>query len=225
MVGTVGNVSSHCGSRVANGCAVLYLQTFNSVGIIAAPYLRRVIKHTRVKTCSAAGAVLQKNVGVIRGKPVHQVVNSQNVSVPKLPLTVFRQGGRTNLGKLTVHIPLDVLNIRIIKYVFHHSVNAVPDLLVGVVQNVLLAGHRHIPSSDLDSPFGVLSVKLAVGRDHLRLEPDAEFHTQFVYLVNKVFQTAFKLLFVYKPVAERAVVRVSVSEPAVVHNKHFNAKL
>ena len=68
-------------------------------------------------------------------------------------------------------------------------------------------------------------VKLAVGRDHLGFKPDAELHSKLVYFVNEVLQAAVYLLFVYEPVAERAVVGISVTEPAIVHNEHLNAEL
>ncbi len=38
-------------------------------------------------------------------------------------------------------------------------------------------------------------------------------------------QTALQLLFIYVPVAERTVVGVAVTEPAVVHHQHFYAEL
>ena len=40
-----------------------------------------------------------------------------------------------------------------------------------------------------------------------------------------MLEAAVYLLFIYEPVAKRAVVAVSVTEPAVVHYQHFNAQL
>ena len=69
----------------------------------------------------------------------------------------------------------------------------------------------------------MLSVEIRVRGDHLRLEPDTEFKTDFIHFVNQIFQAAFDLLFVDNPVTERRIVFISFSEPAVIHNKHLDA--
>ena len=69
----------------------------------------------------------------------------------------------------------------------------------------------------------MLSVEIRVRGDHLRLEPDTEFKTDFIHFVNQIFQAAFDLLFVDNPVTEGRIVFISFSEPAVIHNKHLDA--
>ena len=49
VVRAVRNVSAEAGAGIAHRSAVLYLEPFYSVGIIACPYLRRVVEHTCVK--------------------------------------------------------------------------------------------------------------------------------------------------------------------------------
>ena len=68
-------------------------------------------------------------------------------------------------------------------------------------------------------------VKLGIGGDHLRLEPDAELHAESVHLVDQRLESALQLLLIYEPVAQRAVVRIPVPEPAVVHDQHLYAQL
>ena len=66
------------------------------------------------------------------------------------------------------------------------------------------------------------AVQIRILGNHLRLEPDAEFHSHCLHTVNKLLQTAGKLLLIDHPVSECAVVIVSFPEPAVIHDEHFN---
>ena len=66
------------------------------------------------------------------------------------------------------------------------------------------------------------TVKLAVGRNHFRLVPDAEFQSHSVNAVNKPSEV--ELFLVNKPVAETVGVIISLAEPAVIHNEHFNTE-
>ena len=68
-------------------------------------------------------------------------------------------------------------------------------------------------------------VKVGVRRYHLRLKPDTKLHAKLVHLVDEVFQAAFYLFLIYLPVTKRTVVGISPAKPAIVHDKHFNAKL
>ncbi len=87
MVGAVGNVCAHSRTGVAYGSAVLYLQALNGIGIVGTPYLRRIIKHSRVKSCTAARAVLQQYMGIIGGESAHKVIYTKDVSVPEFALS------------------------------------------------------------------------------------------------------------------------------------------
>ena len=162
---------------------------------------------------------------IIGSQPVHHIVNTEHISVPELSLSVCRQEVRAYLGELPVHIPLDVLNVCTVEYLSHKPVDIVPDLLIGVVKHILLTAHCKGSALYLYSPVGVSLVKLGVGRDHLRLKPDTELHSQLVDLINKVFKSALKLFLINEPVTQRRIIRISVTEPAVVHNKHLNTKL
>ena len=130
MVRAVGNVRSHCGNGVAYRRTVLYFQTLYRVRIVRTPYLRREIEHTRIEPCAAARAVLEQDMRIIRRKAVHNIVNAEDISVPKLALPVCREGGRAYLGELAVHIPFYILDICAVEYFFHHTVDMIADFLV-----------------------------------------------------------------------------------------------
>ena len=67
------------------------------------------------------------------------------------------------------------------------------------------------------------SVKIRVGRYHLRLKPDTKLKTNLVYFIYQIFQSACDLVCVNFPVTERTVIAVSHTKPAIIHNQHFNA--
>lgn len=81
------------------------------------------------------------------------------------------------------------------------------------------------PARNVQRPVGVRAVQVAVGRDHLRLEPDAELHTVFVYVFVDRFEAAGQLPPIDRPVAQRAVVRVAPPEPAVVDDQQLHAEV
>ena len=68
-------------------------------------------------------------------------------------------------------------------------------------------------------------VKVAFGGDHLRLKPDAEFHAKCIDALGELAQASAELFLVHEPVAKRAVIRIALAKPAVIHHQHFNAKL
>ena len=79
----------------------------------------------------------------------------------------------------------------------------IPYLLTGIIENILRTALSEFTSLYLNCPVGMSLVKVAVGRDHFRLEPDSELHSELVYLVNEIFKTALDLVFIYEPVSER----------------------
>ena len=77
---------------------------------------------------------------------------------------------------------------------------------------------------DMDAPVGMGAEQLRVGGDHLRLVPYAKLKPEVVYPEYKLAESAFELIFVHEPVAQRVVVVVALAEPAVVHDEHIHAE-
>jgi len=72
-------------------------------------------------------------------------------------------------------------------------------------------------------PVRVGTVKVAVRVHHLRLHPQAEIHTQGVYIADQFIQAARKLRRVHKPVPQPGTVVVAGTEPAVIHHKQLHS--
>ena len=95
---------------IAEGSAILDFQTFNGVGIITGPSLRRVIEQAGIKTSPSAGAGFKQYLGEGAGQSFIQTVNPQNITVEYLALTIRRQGGAATFGYTAVHIPFYIRN-------------------------------------------------------------------------------------------------------------------
>lgn len=77
---------------------------------------------------------------------------------------------------------------------------------------------------DMDAPVGMGAEEVGVGGDHLRLVPYAKLKPESVYSAYKLAESAFELIFVHEPVAQRVLVVVALAEPAVVHDEHIHAE-
>lgn len=213
------------GDGVAQRRAELDGQAFDGVRIVAGPNLGGIVQHARVEPAAAGRTVLQKDMGESGGDTVHQVVDAQHVPVEEFPLPVWRQLKTGRLADVAVAVPFDVLDVVFGDDVVHLPENVVPHVLTGHVQHALVAGNGLIPAPGADGPVRMGAVQVAVGIDHLRFVPDAEFDAQGVDPLDQALQPALELLLVDSPVSQGAVVVAAVSKPAVVHHQHFDAQL
>ena len=69
------------------------------------------------------------------------------------------------------------------------------------------------------------AVEVRVYGHHLRLEPEAELEAALVRTLRHALQAALELLHVDNPVAERAVVVLTLAEPAVVKHHELDAEV
>ena len=76
------------------------------------------------------------------------------------------------------------------------------------IKDVLLSALCCFSSLNLDCPFRMHSVKIRVGRDHLRFKPDTKLKADLVYFIYQMFQSACDLVCVNFPVAKRTVIAV-----------------
>ena len=66
------------------------------------------------------------------------------------------------------------------------------------------------------------TVKIRIGRDHLRFDPDAELHSERIDLVDELLQAAPDLILIDGPVPKSGNIQVTFAEPAVVHDEHLD---
>ena len=86
-----------------------------------------------------------------------------------------------------------------------------------------MAAKHRLPSFHMQRPAGVRTVQIAVGRNHLRLKPQAEFHAALVDAVGNFFKAVGQFVFVEHPVTEGRTVVIALAKPAVIENEKLHA--
>ena len=124
---------------------------------------------------------------------------------------------------MPVGIPFHIFNIGAFQDFTHLIENIFSHIFSGKIQNKLISSSGNGMSRNFQRPVRMFPVKITVLRYHLRLKPDAEFQADLIYSFYQTFQSARQLLFIYHPVSQAAVVIVSLSKPAVIHDQHLNA--
>ena len=103
------------------------------------------------------------------------------------------------------------------QYCIHH-------FLSGKIQYQLRTGTNGRLSGNLQGIVRMSTVKSTVFIDHFRLNPNAEMHPLFFQSVSKAFQAHSQLLFIGHPVSQTGEIRISLSEPTVIHHQQIHAQ-
>ena len=134
-------------------------------------------------------------------------------------VTIKEQASR--FGEVAVEIPLHIFYIRGGQHARYRVKQVVAHVLSRHVEHILAAGYRQISSGCHKAPLGMLLIQAARGGYHLRLKPYAELQPEVVYLLHKGRKPSAQLFFVHEPVSEGGTIVISLTEPSVVHYKHF----
>ena len=141
-----------------------------------------------------------------------------------LSLTFRRKPGGVDVADAAVEIPFQVIHLHLIQNFTHLVKNVITDVFSGEIKHKLISSPHRTASRHMKHPVRMLPVKAAVLGNPFRLIPDTEFHSHSMDPVRKLRQRTAQLFLIYMPVSQTAAVRVSFSEPSVVHNKEFNSK-
>jgi len=76
----------------------------------------------------------------------------------------------------------------------------------------------------METPVRVRTVQVAVGRDHFRLDPEAEFHAQTLDFGRQTLEPQGQFFPVDCPIAERGMVVVPLAKPAIIQDQQLDAK-
>ena len=213
---------SHGRYRISEGSAILDSKPVNSIRVVAAPDLRCVIQHTCVKSSAAATAALDQKIRIAIHHTVQKIVQSQDIIIHYTSLILGHYG--KYIHQASVHVPFNVLNVGIIQYCTDLSENSVYNFFSGEIKYQLISGSYGFSSRNCECPVRMLTVKITVLGDHLRLDPDTEFHTKVIDSLYKSAESLSKLGFVDIPVPKTTVVIVTFSKPAVIQNQHIDTK-
>ena len=138
-------------------------------------------------------------------------------------LTVSRSG--IDVRKAPVHVPFYILHISLIQNAADFLINIIHHFFSGKIKYQLMSGTVRPAARDDKCPIRMLPVKITVFIHHLRFNPDAEFQAHVIDFPDQPAKSTAQFLFVYRPVSQTSELAVSLSEPAVVHDKHLHAQL
>ena len=143
----------------------------------------------------------------------------------ELALPLGRERSAVWLGDVPVHVPFHVVDRGAREDLGNRRLEMVDDLGSGEVEHQLLAALRPRPARRADRPVRVTLEQAAARTDHLGLDPQAELEAQRLDLRRQRAKPARELAPINDPVAERAVVAVSLAEPAVVEDEQLDAEV
>src|SRR5699024_840773 len=129
MIWNRGYMGAHTGCRIDKGCSVLDFQPVDRIGIITAPDLRRVIKHSGVKPSATATAPLNQHIRVPLDQTFQEVVYPEHIIIKHLSLFLRLRG--INIRKASVHIPFDIFYISLVQNRADLVKDMIPDLFSG----------------------------------------------------------------------------------------------
>ena len=139
-------MSSHGTDRISVGRSALNDQAFDSIGVVGAPDLRRVIKHTGIKPSAAARAAFEKDIGEIGSQTVQQLIESQNETMGHLTLPLSRQRMGLDITDRTVEIPFDIADIVLPQHRGNTFIQIITDIFAGHIQNQLVPAENRRPA-------------------------------------------------------------------------------
>ena len=222
MVRHCRHMCSHGRYRISEGSAILDPKPVNSIRVVAAPDLRCVIQHACVKSSATAAAALDQKIRITFHHTVQKIVQSQDIIIHYTSLILSHYG--KYIHQASIHVPFNVLNIGIIQYRTDLSEDSVYNFFSGKIKYQLISGSHWFSSRNRKCPVLMLAVKITVLRDHLRLDPDTEFHSEVIDSFYQSAESLSKFLLIDIPVPKATVVIVTFSEPAVIQNQHIDTK-
>ena len=227
VVGRGRDVRAHDRRRVEQAGAVLDAGARKRFGVVAGPHLVEILHGAVLHAAAARSAGLDQHVGIFGADALHDLVESLHIVDPEVRLPVFGQEFRSGVLRMAVGVPFDVVDVgRELHRVVEYREYEVLHLGVGQVQQPLVAHPGHFAVARPDDPVRMFLGQFALGVDHLRLDPDAEFQPFAVCVRSDVVDAFGEFFCVDLPVAEsgvRIVARIFVAEPSVVQHEHFQS--
>ena len=143
----------------------------------------------------------------------------------RLPLSLWRAAGGKGLGEMAVEVPFHIVDDARLEDLRDRRHDVVLHLRPREVKHELMAAEGHRSVRRAQHPVGMRTIEVAVLRDHLRLEPEAEFQPAPVRRGRDALDAALELFPVDRPVAERGIVVVPMAEPAVVEHEELEPEI
>ena len=98
----------HRGNRIEKRSSVLDSCAVDRIGIVAAPDLWGIIKHSCVKPAAATAASLQQKIRIAAAQTLHEIIDTKHIIIGKI--------SGISICHAAVHIPLDIINFSLIEH-------------------------------------------------------------------------------------------------------------
>ena len=199
----------HC-NRQKQRRIVLDAQPFESVVAVGEPDTLCALHNAEIDAAPARSAAFNFHMREVGAQTVDQGVGAA---------CLIRVGHRQH----AVVVPFDVVDRMRGKDRGHAVVDEFADLGQTHVEGLLLTTKRLILATQ--RPIGVGAVDVAVGVDHLGLEPDSEGHAEVVDVVDQGTEAVGIFARIDLPIGQAARVIIALAEPTVVEHKAFSAQI
>ncbi len=219
------HMGAHGRDRIEHARAILDLQTFHRIGVVAGPGLGSVIQHTGIEPRPAGSAGFKEDLRMGFGEAVIQGVDPENEPVIDRPLLIRRIMQGVDLRERPVHVPLDVGNAGFVQDLLHGIANIRHDLWIGEVQHELFPAGGNPASRCVHEPVRVAAVEIRIHGNHLRLEPEPELDAHILHLSAEAAQAGRQFPAVRDPVPQGCGISVAALEPPVVQHEHLQAQV
>lgn len=188
---------------------------------VGPPDAVRVHQHAGVGAGAARRAALDLQTGEFAAQLVEQMVAGLGLRVQPVPSVVHR------LGDVAVVVPFDVVDAEVPDQPGHLPVDVRVGVRVGQVEHVLVAvrdvaAARHRLGGGQD-PVGMLPVQVRFEVDHLRFEPQSEFHAQAVHVPGQSVEPVRPDRGIDRPVPQSLGIVAAQVEPSVVEHEPLHA--
>ena len=115
MVRNRRNMGSHRAYRIPERGAVLYFQPFDRIRIVTAPYLRRIVQHTRVEPSASSTAPFKQNMRKYSDQLFQNTIQAQHKAMRHFTLPLLWQSITVFVAYTPVKIPFHIGDRRLRK--------------------------------------------------------------------------------------------------------------
>ena len=111
MVRHRGHMGSHCGNRIEERSPILDPQPIHRIRVIAAPDLRRIVQHARVKPAASAAAALYQHIRISAPQFFQEIIYSHHIVICHHSGLILHG---VNIRETPVHVPLHIGNVPLV---------------------------------------------------------------------------------------------------------------
>ena len=202
-----------------------------SIGLVRCPHLLEVWHKAVVEATTTRCAELDNYLRVLSSDALENLLQREGKVNIEVALQLHWQVEAMRIVERHIVIPLNVVDVRVSgQKVVYNAEYKVLNLRVCKVEQQLCTTttYSRLKVWVTQYPIRVLLVELALGINHLWLNPNAELHTVVMRKVNKWADAIRQLILADIPVTKSSfalLALILITKPTVVNNEHFATEL